>query len=570
MGEFLTKVFNQILEFTKGLSIGKKLAVVLTGAGIVVALVALFYWAGEKTYQPLATNVAPEEAANVIRILRDKHIPFKVDSTGKNILVPPESLLELRLELAALGLPQVNVVGYEIFDKQSLGTTSFVQKMNQKRALEGELMRTIGSIKGVRRSRVHLAIPQKSAFVEDQKKPSASVVLDLEPGVTLAEKQIYGISNLVSRAIEGMDQQEVVIVDSNGKMLSKNIHDPLTAVTATQFDFRQKYEEDLEKRIEGLLSKIVGEGRVAVRVNSEIDFSQVNETQTIYDPDGSAIRSIQKNTKTMEGNRPGPGGLPGQVSNTPGQPPAQNTTQALNRSETKMNDETTNFEIPQTIRKTLKPSGTAKKLSIAVLVDGKTVKTKDKDGKVETKIEPWPPEKLKEFEDLVTMAAGIDKKRGDTLEIKNMEFTHEDFDEAQKIILEQEKKTYFQNLIVYVVVGLIILLFFFLVVRPFIKWVTENTTHSVDAFLPQTIEELEKIQKTQTLPEIEEVIPVLPDKVDPEKVEGDMIKEKIVTLVDTNPHKAALILRDWLHAEAIKKEKSEKEGGAATGKAKTA
>src|SRR5262249_26369150 len=151
-------------------------------------------------------------------------IPFKVDSTGKSILVPPESLFDFRLELASMGLPQSSVVGYEIFDgaHQSLGVTTFVQKINQKRALEGELMRTINTIPGVRRSRVHRAVPQKRAFVEDQKKPTASVVVDLDPGVQLAERQVYGIGNLVARAVEGMDVADVVIVDSNGKMLSKN------------------------------------------------------------------------------------------------------------------------------------------------------------------------------------------------------------------------------------------------------------------------------------------------------------------------------------------------------------
>ncbi len=560
MGDYLNKVVNQILEFVKGLSPGKRIAMGGTASGIIFGIVSLFYWAGDKTFQPLMSNMNPDDAANIIHVLRDKHIPFKVDPTGKTVSVPPENLLELRMDLASIGLPQANVVGYEVFDKQNLGTTSFVQKVNQKRALEGELMRTIGAIKGIRRSRVHLAIPQKSTFVEDQKKATASVVLDLEPGINLSEKQVFGVGNLVAKAVEGMDIADVVIVDSNGKTLSKNHHDPLSIMTANQYDFKQKYEEELEKRVEGMLARIVGEGRVVARVSADLDFSQVNETQTIFDADGSAVRSVQKNTKTMEGTRPSASGLAGATSNTPGQAQPGNLQV---KNDTKMNDEVTNFEVPQTIRKTTKPTGTPKKLSVAVLVDGKTVKTTGKDGKVETKVELWGADKLKEFEDIVASATGIDKKRGDILEIRNMEFTREDFEEAQKIITENERKSYIQNMVIYFVVGLIILLFFVLVVRPFIKWITENTSHSVDAFLPQTIEELEKIQKTETLPEIEEVVPVLPDKVDPEKVEGDMIKEKIVTLVDAHPHKAALILRDWLHGEASKKAKEEEEKGSA-------
>jgi flagellar M-ring protein FliF len=187
------------------------------------------------------------------------------------------------------------------------------------------------------------------------------------------------------------------------------------------------------------------------------------------------------------------------------------------------------------------------------VVDGKITKAADKDGKLVTKIESWSPEKIKEFEDIVASSVGLDKKRGDILDIKNIEFSHEDFEEVQRFITEKENKNYIQNLITYGVAGLIIVLFFMFVVRPFIKWITENTIDSVDTFLPQTIEELEKLQKNSNLPTIEETVPVMQDVIDPAKVEGEMIKEKIITLIDSNPHKAALILRDWLHSEASKK-----------------
>ena len=164
---------------------------------------------------------------------------------------------------------------------------------------------------------------------------------------------------------------------------------------------------------------------------------------------------------------------------------------------------------------------------------------------------------------LVANAVGIDKKRGDVLDIRNMEFKTEDFEEATRQIAENERRSYVKNLIVYSVIGLVILLFFLFVVRPFIKWLTENTVDSVDTFLPQTIEELEKMSGTAALPGLEEAVPVLPEKIDPEKVEGEMIKEKIITLVDSNPHKAALIVRDWLKEEPSKK--AEKKVGGAKG-----
>ncbi len=516
---------------------------------VLVGMVIIFIWASNTTYVTLMSNLGPEDSTNIIRVLREKHIPFRLDTTGRVISIPSESLYELRLELATMGLPQSSVVGYELFDKQTLGTTSFVQKVNQKRAQEGELMRTINTIKGVKRSRVHLAIPQKSTFVEDQKKTTASVVVDLEPGITLIEKQVYGIGNLVARAVEGMEVADVVIMDSNGKILSRNPTDPISTATASQLEFQGKVQSDLEKRIEAVLARVVGEGHVVARVTADLDFSQINETQTLYDNDGSAIRSVEKHSDNMNGTRPGPYGVAGNTSNAPGQSQATN---GEVKTETNKNNEVTNYEIPQTIRRTVHSIGVIKRLSVAVVIDGKVVKTTDSTGKLISKVENWSSEKIKEFQEIASGAVGLDTKRGDILEIKNIEFTHEDFEEAQKILSEKERRDYLENIVIYSVIALSVLLFFLFVVRPFVKWMTENTIDSVDTFLPQTIEELERLQKNTNLANIEDTIPVLPETLDPVKVEGEMIKEKIVTLVDANPHKAALILKDWLHGADVK------------------
>jgi flagellar M-ring protein FliF len=254
----------------------------------------------------------------------------------------------------------------------------------------------------------------------------------------------------------------------------------------------------------------------------------------------------------MDGSRPLASGAPGASSNTPGEQPGVVASNSI-RNNTAKSNEIVNYDIPKIIRNTQKPTGTIRKLSVAVLVDGKQVRgPASADGKVETKTEAWSAEKIKEFEALAAGALALDRKRGDTLEIKNIDFVPEDFEEAQRILDATATRGYIQSLIVYGVIGLIILLFFFLVVRPYVRWITENTTDSVDTFLPQTIEELEKIQKSSTLAQLEEVVPDLPDRLDPEKVEGEMIREKIVTLVDNNPQKASLILKEWLVQKPIK------------------
>ncbi len=556
--DFFNRISSQIKDFLGGLSTSRKMALGITGGGILAILAGIFYWASLQGYQPVTYGTLnAEDSANIMRLLREKKIPFQVDPSGKQIMVPPEYLNDLRLELAMQGMPQSSGVGYELFDKQSFGTTSFLNKVNQKRALEGELMRSINAIKGVKRSRVHLAVPEKTAFVEDQKKVTASVVLDLEAGTNLNEKQVFGITHLVAAAVEGMDATNVVIVDSFGKELSKNVHDSIVGLTTEQSDFKRRLEEDYQRRVEGIIGKVVGEGHIKVVVSADLDFSNISEQQTILDQDGATVRSQQKTSESMEGSRPLASGAPGASSNTPGEQPGVVSPSAIKNNTAKTN-EIVNYDIPKIVRTTQKPTGNIKKLSVAVLVDGKQIRTPASDGKVENKSEAWSPEKMKEFEAIVIGALALDKKRGDTLEIKSIDFVPEDFEEAQRILDATATRNYIQSLIVYGVIGLVILLFFFLVVRPYIRWVTENTTDSVDTFLPQTIEELEKIQKSSTLAQLDEVMPDLPDRLDPEKVEGEMIREKIVTLVDNNPQKASLILKEWIVQKPVKERSSDK------------
>jgi flagellar M-ring protein FliF len=560
--DFLNRVMGQIQDFFKGLSTSRQMALGVTGVAIIAVVGGMLFWAGKQSYQPVTQGtLSAEDTSNIMRLLREKKIPFQVDPTGKSIEVPPEYLHDLRLELAMQGMPQSSGVGYELFDKQTFGTTSFLNKVNEKRALEGELMRSINTIKGVKRSRVHLAVPEKSAFVEDQKKPTASVVLDLEGSMLLNDKQIFGIVHLVSSAVSGMDPSQVTVMDSSGRPLSKMGHDSLVSLTSEQADFKAKLEESYQRRVEELLAKVVGQGHVKVAVSADLDFSTVNETQTILDQDGATLRSQQKTNEAMEGSRPVASGAAGAASNTPGEQPAVVAQTGIKNNTTKSN-EINNFEIPKTLRNTQKPTGSVKKLTVAVVLDQKQTRLPaNADGKVEVKAEAWSKDKLKEFESLVTNSLALDKKRGDSLEIQSMEFAVEDFEEAQKILDATAMRGYIKSLISYGVFGIIIVLFFFFVVRPYIKWVTENTTDSVDTFLPQTIEELEKIQKSSTMAQLDEIVPDIPDRLDPEKIEGDMIREKIVTMIDNNPHKASLVLKEWLLQSRTNAPGKEKDNG---------
>ena len=347
-------------SFFASLSTAKKVGMVATTIGVITALIMIVFWTGEKSYQTLYTNLSTEDATAIMRLLRDKKIPFKVDNDGKTIKIPPEAVYDLRLELATSGYPQSGVVGYEVFDRQSFSTTSFVQRLNQKRAIEGELTRTINQLKGVKRSRVHLALPAKSTFIEEQKQSTASVVIDLEPGQQLNEKQIQGITHLIASAVDGMETGDVSIIDANGKMLSKNINDPLAKQTATLLEFQQKMEMDYEQRIETMISRVVGEGKIVAKVSIDVDFTQMSETQTIYDQEGAAVRSSQKDNQLMEGSRPVPSGPAGAAANTPGPAPASMNPAV--KSNTQKAFETTNFAVPETVRKAIKPAFSIKKI----------------------------------------------------------------------------------------------------------------------------------------------------------------------------------------------------------------
>jgi flagellar M-ring protein FliF len=539
------KLFNGFKEFFDRLSPARKVLLVVTAVMIVSTIVMMFRWAGDNTYQILYRELSDQDSTKIIRMLRDKDIPFKTEDGGRIIKVPPEQVYDFRLEASNMGYPQSGVVGYEVFDEESFGTTSFVQKLNKKRALEGELVRTINHIRGVKRSRVHLAMPPKTTFIEERKEPTASVVLELEPGFTPREGQIHGVAHLVASAVPEMNSSNVVIVSDSGKQLSKNFQDSATSAAANRIEMQMKVDKELEDRVEQIVGKVVGEGRVIAKVRSVLNFDETSEEELIVDNESKAVQSQVVDENTLVGQRPTPQGVPGARTNIPGEfaerEPAQ-TRQDINK---KMS--TNNYLVPKKVRRTKKDTGNIKNLSVAVMIDKKKETITNEDGSTEVVTRDWTEEELDTFRSIIASAIHIDESRGDQLQLKSMAFHKEDLEAAQRAIeaMNQRKLTYM--LIQYGGVGILILLFFLLVVRPFVKWLTENSVDVVEDFLPKTLEELEKVQSQQGLPGMEDAVVELDDKVDPEKMESEMIKEKVVSLVNSHPDKAAMILSDWVH-----------------------
>jgi flagellar M-ring protein FliF len=530
-------------------------------AGLVVALMAgIVIWASRTDYKVLYTDLTKDDSAVIARMLEEGKISYQVKDDGKTILVPEDMVEIWRLEIAKKGVNFTGTVGYEVFDKQSFGTTSFVQKINKQRALEGELVKTIMHIKGVTRARIHLSIPESSPFVSERKPPSGSVVLDVERGVNMTSDEIKGIQSLVSSSVDGMRSHNVVVIDSRGKKLSENDGDQMSTDTANRIALETKLNSQYEKKVEEILSRVIGEGKVIAKVALKMDFTEKVETQTTYDAENAAVLSEVRNEQKMVGVRPSPQGIPGARSNLPGETPQPGIPETRNDVDKSL--VTKNMAVPTVVTKSKKPTAEVSSISVAVMVDGKKVPVLAKDGTpmvnddgvTVTKYQAWSEQELQNFQQIVASALGINLTRGDKLVIKNMEFAKEDLTEMEAIMRARENRELMKNVTKYLMIGAIITLFFFMVVRPFIQWLTENSVESIEDFLPKTIEELEKIQANQRLPGLEDVLPTMEDRLNPEKIEGNMIKEKIISLVEANPAKAAQVIHEMIHLNDATKE----------------
>ncbi|NTW06331.1 MAG: flagellar M-ring protein FliF, partial [Syntrophaceae bacterium] len=370
---------------------------------------------------------------------------------GNAVSVPAEKVSELRLELAAAGLPQGGGVGFEIFDNKTLGATEFEQQLNYRRALQGELARTINGLDEIQSSRVHIALPKDSLFTDQQKKPTASVTLRLKPGKTMKQSQIEGIMHLVASSIEGMSPDDVMVVDSRGTILStkQNESSKFSKLTAQQTEFQRNTEKDLSNRIQSLLENVVGKGKAVVRVTADLDFRVTEKTEEIYDPESSVVRSVQRNSDKVNAV-----GKSGAVSENP---------------EKEKMDEVINYEINKVVNKTVMPLGDTKKLSIAVLVDG----TYKKNEKGEEVYQARTKSEIESIEDLVRKSAGFNAQRGDQVVVTNMPFRKIDAEEVETPTLRERVQT-FTPIFSYIAIAGIIVFILLFIVRPLITTISKS------------------------------------------------------------------------------------------------
>ncbi|MDR2861082.1 MAG: flagellar M-ring protein FliF [Syntrophobacterales bacterium] len=444
----ITQFFSNIWNGFSELPPARRISLLATGLVTIAIILGLVVWANQSEYRVLFSNLASDDAANIVAKLKEKKIPYKISDSGDSVSVPSDRVTEVRLDLASGGLPQGTGVGFEIFDRKTLGATEFEQQLNFRRALQGELARTINSLDEIQQARVHLALPKDSLFVEEQKKPTASVTLKLKSGRVIRPDQIDGITHLVASSVEGLNPADVIVVDSKGNILSRKKDDSgFGQLTASQVEYRNNFERSMVSQIQTMLEKVVGPGKAVVRVSADLDFKVMEQTEELYDPDSPVIRSTQRQTENIT--------------------PLPNAT--AGRGTESKSDEVINYEINRTINKTVMPVGEIRKLSIAVLVDGKYTT----DDKGEEVYQARDKAELDKLVDLVRKSVGFSAARGDQVVVTDMPFRPSAEDELALPLTWTQQVSEFTPYLKYIIILVVILFLFLFVLKPMIGLISD-------------------------------------------------------------------------------------------------
>jgi len=519
---------------------------------VTAALIGFFAFVIVRVTTPqmttLFTDLSLEDSSSIIKDLDRQGIPYELRSEGSTILVPKDKVTRLRMKLAEGGLPKGGGVGYEIFDKSdALGTTSFVQNINQLRALEGELARTIESIDRIQAARVHLVLPERPLFSRETPEPSASIVLRVRG--TLEPQQIRAIRHLVASSVNGLKPQRVSIVDESGQLLADGATSDIDQVVGDER--RTAFEKRLRKEVEDIVSSVVGQGRARVQLSADFDYNKITQTSDKFDPDGRVLRSSQtreESSATADNN--------GQVTvnnELPGAP--QNNNAPETRDQSKKSEETNNYEISRTTKTEVTEAGRVNRISVAVLVDGSYTKN----DKGELVYKERSKDELDRIAALVRSAIGFDQKRGDQVEVVNLRFAEgpqvtpisEPTGLLGMLQFTKDDIMYVIELGVMMLLGLVVL---FMVVRPLVKKILAS-------------DELAALTNAVTAPPPEEAAPavgpvpggLLPGAsttahlIDVAQVQGQVHAQsmhRVGELAERNPNETVGIIRQWLSEPA--------------------
>ena len=523
---------KDIWKLIKDWPLAKKLSLVAVAILSLVVFTVIILQGRTADFQLLYANLEQKDAAAVVSWLKGEKIDYQLKNNGKNIWIAANKLYETRLELSASNLPSGGGVGFEVFDKQSFALTDFVQKVNYTRALQGELARTITSLKPVEATRVHLALPEKRLFKNQQKDAKASIILTLSKDSALSNDQVQGIIHLVSGSVEGLKSENISVIDSFGKILEGTAKpDDEERFSVEMMVFQQSLERRMEKRAQDLLDKTMGYGQAMVRITANLDFAKVEKTEELFDGEEPVIRSEQVSNENNGSS--GAGGIPGVESNLQGNAGGL----AGGGSPSNKSTRTTNFEISKTISKTINPTGTIKSLSVSVLLADKVIPPKDEES--EPTSETRNEKELKAIEAMISSALGLDVKRGDNINVASMPFM---IAAEDNMFAEELPKNLLYEYLPLLKIGILslgALLFYFILLRPIIKTMrTEVFDHN------KSVSDLERaIQDTKDTKERleqeakdEESIEVVLDDVT--SLRNDVMRNHVPT---------AYIIKNWIN-----------------------
>jgi flagellar M-ring protein FliF len=545
-------VFAQLLGAFMRLPLSQRILFPLLILGSVAGIIAISRWAGRPEYSVLFSDLEPADSAAVVERLRAQNVGYELRGDGRTIAITPPSLVhELRITLSADGIPKHGSVGFELFDSAALGSTTFDEKVKWVRARQGELERTIGAIDAIASARVHISEPEKSIYSKAGSEATASVLIKLKPGKELTKAQTKGIMNLVAGSVDGLKIDNVSIIDTYGNLLSprEDEKEGDFAAEATRIQYQREIEQGYVRRIEQMLAKVLGSGRVVARVTAEVDYSSNEREEESYDPGGQVIRSERSVSEGAAGGA-ARGGVPGVVSNLSNDPkllaPQQGADEAGN---SKRNEVVKNYELSRAIIKSSSPRGTLERLSVAVLVDGtyeEITEAPAAEGAEPVKKQQFRPltnETMAQIEDLVKSAVGFDVTRGDSVRVENLQFARM----PEELVTALESNTH-----QYIMTGgqigvslIALILLFVIVVRPIMGQLLLPVESEVnlERLLPAGIEALEQELTTER----ERAAPTLPEGnegIDLEHLEALIADNS--RLVRENPRQAALLIRYWL------------------------
>lgn len=407
--EYLTKLFKNIGSFVSRMSPSQVMMLFGVIAGTIIGGTYVVGWVGDTTYSTLYSGLDEAEAGEVVTYLSENKIPYQITGNGRTIEVPSSDVYQTRLSLASKGLPRGGNIGYSIFDQNNLGMTDFLQNLNFRRALEGELTRTIMQLNEVQGARVHIVMPKERLFKEDQKEATASVVLKLS-GRGLTKQQVAGISHLVASSVEGLKPANITILDYSGNLLSSGQkNDVIAGLSGSQLEVNKQVEQYLETKAQTMLDGVLGLRKAIVRVTADLNFQQLERTSEIFDANAPSIRSEER-IKT---------------SATSSDKPDEN---AESSEEDQTETTITNYELNKTVEHIIGAVGSIQRLSIAVLIDGTYERIENADGVVQQVYQPRSQEELDRLGSIVRNAVGFDQQRSDQIEVVNIPFDRQNLD----------------------------------------------------------------------------------------------------------------------------------------------